>query len=271
MKSSADPVLWIGLLLAPLAALSVAHASPSAFDLEKTWQQYLATPIEEKLELRYPHEHCFRQAAEKFALPLSLLLAVARGESDFNHRARSNRNAHGLMQIRWPVTAKHLGIQRLSELYEPCTNVRAGAQYLRELLDRYQNNLHLALAAYNYGPGNIRVGARASEIPQGAHWYSGYIYRHLQYVRGGLNAPTPLKGEGRLPYESEGKQEILVFHRPYRAEAFMNYLKAQAPSLRLDWFHIGLNRFRVVLLYRDRAELNKGKQLLQNAGVNLGR
>ncbi|QBQ55804.1 hypothetical protein [Nitrosococcus wardiae] len=91
--------------------------------------------------------------------------------------------------------------------------------------------------------------------------------RHLQYVRGGSSA---LKGK-RVPYEREGKLGVLVFHRPYRAEAFISYLKTQAPSLRLDWFHIGLNRFRVVLLYRDRTELSKGKQLLQNFGVSLSR
>lgn len=267
MKSFAAPLLWIGLLLAPLAVIATSHPLPSTFDLEKNWKQYFTTQAEIEPELRYPHEHCFRQAAEKFELPLTLLLAIARGESDFNPRARSNRDAYGLMQIRWPVTAKHLGIQRLNELYDPCTNVQAGARYLRELLNRYQNNLHLALAAYNYGPGNIQVGARASEIPKGAHWYSSYIYRHLQYVQGRSGAP---EGE-RVPYDREGKLEILVFHRPYRAEAFISYLKAQAPSLRLDWFHIGLNRFRVVLLYRNRTELSKGKQLLQNFGVSLSR
>ena len=79
-------------------------------------------------------------------------------------------------------TFKHLGIYRLNALYEPCTNIRAGARYLRELLDRYNSNLHLALAAYNYGPGRIRNQAGAGHIPQGAKWYSSYIYHHLKYI-----------------------------------------------------------------------------------------
>lgn len=91
----------------------------------------------------------FLVAALEYGLPESLLLAVARGESDCEARARSRANAHGVMQILWPDTAKHLGINRLSDLYEPCTNIDAGARYLKELLARYDGNVHLALAAYN--------------------------------------------------------------------------------------------------------------------------
>jgi hypothetical protein len=259
----AMPLLWLELLLMPLAATAAAPRSAPEIDLEQAWQRYVSTQGHREPALSYPYEACFREAAQKFALPLTLLLAVARGESDFNPRAQSKRDAYGLMQIRWPGTAQHLGIQRLNDLYDPCTNVQAGARYLRELLDRYQGNLHLALAAYNYGPGRIKVGA--NPIPPGAQWYSGYIYRHLQYVQGSA-AHTP---EERMPYSREGKLEVLVFHRPYRAEAFTRYLQDQAPALRLDWFQAGLSRFRVVLLYQDRAELTQGKRVLQNLGIRL--
>ena len=86
------------------------------------------------------------------------------------------------MQILWPDTARHLGIYRLSQLYDPCTNIDAGARYLKELLGNYDDNLHLALAAYNYGPS--RIAKDGFNIPSGAEWYSGYIYRHLNYVLG---------------------------------------------------------------------------------------
>jgi hypothetical protein len=255
--------MWVGWLLMPLATAAAAPRLAPEIDLEHTWQRYLAIQTNREPALSYPYEGCFREAAQRFGLPLTLLLAVARGESDFNPRARSKRDAYGLMQIRWPGTAQHLGIRHLNELYDPCTNVQAGARYLRELLDRYQDNLHLALAAYNYGPGRIKIGTNS--IPQGAQWYSGYIYRHLQYIQGSA-AHTP---EERLPYVREGKLELLVFHRPYRAEAFTRYLQEQAPTLRLDWFQAGLSRFRVVLLYQDRAELTRGKQMLQNLGIRV--
>ncbi|MCH8136086.1 MAG: transglycosylase SLT domain-containing protein, partial [Proteobacteria bacterium] len=67
---------------------------------------------------RFPYSTCFSVAALEHDLPETLLLAVARGESDFEATARSRANAHGVMQILWPGTAKHLGIHRLSELYD---------------------------------------------------------------------------------------------------------------------------------------------------------
>ena len=153
-------------------------------DLEALWKHYLETDAGKIPTTQFPYEGCFKSAAQKHDLPLSLLLAVARGESNFNPNAKSDRNCHGLMQIQWPVTAKYLGIYRLSALYDPCTNINAGARYLKELLDRYDNNLHLALAAYNYGPNRIDKSPVSSQIPAGAKWYSGYIFRHLVYVLG---------------------------------------------------------------------------------------
>ncbi len=264
--------LWAGLMCAGLLLVTAPAAAlpkriPDGDGLARAWRAFLAEqPEEGELRFSYPHEPCFRRAARESELPLSLLLAVARGESDFDTRARSSANAYGLMQIQWPGTARHLGIRRLRDLYDPCTNVRAGARYLRELLDRYDGDLHLALAAYNYGPSRIRVNAGGNDIPEGARWYSGYIYRHLHYVRAGAaGAPA---GEP-APYESERKLEVLVFRRPFRAEAAVKYLESHSHAVRLDWFRGRLGRFSVVLLYSDEAERRRGEQALRRAGVVL--
>jgi hypothetical protein len=239
-------------------------------NVEALWHHYLAGDARKSPTISFPYEHCFASAAQKFDLPLSLLLAVARGESNFNPQAKSDRNCHGLMQIQWPGTAKHLGINRLEALYEPCTNIRAGARYLRELLDRYDQNLHLALAAYNYGPTRISKTNAAGSIPQGAQWYSGYIYHHLKTIMQGATAAGGLSNSGdRNAFSRQKQLAIITFNRPYRANAFYRHVQKQAPSLQLDWYRIGMGRYQVVMLYSDQQTLVNGKKKLKNLGITV--
>ncbi len=250
-------------LIAMFMALS-ANALSRHHELDASWRNYASTRTSSEPAYQFPHAACFRASALQYDLPESLLLAVARGESDFDATARSKANAHGVMQILWPGTAKHLGIHRLSELYDPCTNIDAGTRYLKELLKTYDGNLHLALAAYNYGPGRIKKNAET--IPDGAVWYSGYIYRHLDYVLGssGTHVPSP-----DTLYSEIGQSTLLTFGEPYRAEAFIQRLEKSSPDLSLDWFRRGTGEFEVVLTYADREEFENSAQLLGSAGFLL--
>jgi len=242
----------------------VTSASASKQDLDAAWQDYANNRTAIEPAFKFPYASCFSIAALQHGLPESLLLAVARGESDFEATARSRANAHGVMQILWPGTARHLGIYRLSDLYDPCTNIDAGARYLNELLGRYDGNLHLALAAYNYGPGRIQQDGRG--VPPGAAWYSGYILRHLNYVlgSGGLRPPVP-----DTLYSDIGQSTLLTFGEPYRAEAFIERLERDSPDLSLDWFRRGTGEFEVVMTYADREEFDRSARRLALAGFRL--
>ena len=241
-----------------------ADGRTAGADLDAEWKRYMASESGNEPAYRFPHASCFGVAALEYDIPETLLLAVARGESDFEPTARSKANAHGVMQILWPGTARHLGIYRLSQLYDPCTNIDAGARYLREMLNRYDGNVHLALAAYNYGPQ--RIATDGSDIPSGANWYSGYIHRHLRYV---LGSGTPAPAGSAALYSEVGQSTLVTFGEPYRAEAFIARLEAQSPALALDWFRRGTGEFEVVMTYADRDAFDASARLLQRAGFRL--
>jgi len=257
-------VLAVAVALLAVRADGSNAAVSSETDPAGAWQNYLDNDTDLEPGYRFPHATCFRTAALAYGLPNTLLLAVARGESDFNESARSRANAHGVMQILWPVTANHLGIYRLSELYDPCTNIDAGARYLKEMLARYDDDIYLALAAYNYGPERIRADGK--DIPSGAAWYSSYIFRHLNYVLG--DGQRERVGGEHL-YSAMGRSTLVSFGEPYRAAAFVAGLEQRAPGLRLDWFRKETGKFSVVLIYEDREDFDRSAGLLHHAGFRL--
>ena len=254
------------LVLSVLAASASASTQlPDDANPENDWADYMAHRTALSPGLTFPHARCFRMAAIAHDVPETLLLAVARGESDFEATARSRANAHGVMQIQWPETARHLGLYRLSELYDPCTNIDAGTRYLKELMARYNNDLHLTLAAYNYGPGRIPPGA--TSIPSGARWYSAYIYRHLGYV---LRQASDSPGDASPSlYSDVGSTVLVSFGEPYRAAAFVARFERQAPEVHLDWFRKATGRFDVELRYADQAEFSEAARQLTLAGFPL--
>lgn len=103
-------------------------------------------------------EKLVREAAARHNVDPALVRAVIETESHWNPSARSQKGAMGLMQL-IPATAQRFGA---NDAFNPKQNVEAGVRYLRTLLERYNGNLDLALAAYNAGEGAVD---RAHGIP----------------------------------------------------------------------------------------------------------
>jgi soluble lytic murein transglycosylase-like protein len=122
------------------------------------------------------------QAAAETGLPENLLHAVIQAESNYNHLAVSPKGATGLMQL-MPGTARQYGV---ADAREPVANLLAGARYLRDLLEQFNDDLPIALAAYNAGPGAVQKNGNA--IPPYAETRR-YVPRVLDLYQRARRAP----------------------------------------------------------------------------------
>jgi soluble lytic murein transglycosylase-like protein len=103
-------------------------------------------------------EKLVREAADRHHVDPALIRAVIQTESNWDAGAMSRKGARGLMQL-IPTTAQRFGA---NDLFNPQQNIDAGVRYLKTLLERYNGNLDLALAAYNAGEGAVD---RAHGVP----------------------------------------------------------------------------------------------------------
>ena len=118
------------------------------------------------------------RAADRYEVDSALIKAVIMTESAYNPKAVSKQGAKGLMQL-MPGTARALGVKNA---FNPAHNINGGVKYLRQLLDTFDNNIELALAAYNAGTSKVKRHGGIPPIKATRRYVSKVFayYRHYK-------------------------------------------------------------------------------------------
>jgi hypothetical protein len=120
------------------------------------------TKPEEKLPPELPYRDLIAKYCQQYQMDWKLVAAVIKVESNFNPKAVSPKGAQGLMQL-MPSTQKEEGV---INPFVPEENIRGGVHYLKKMLDAFQGDLELTLAAYNAGIGRVQALKAVPAIPE---------------------------------------------------------------------------------------------------------
>jgi soluble lytic murein transglycosylase-like protein len=123
------------------------------------------------------YDSIIQQASETFGVKQALIKAVIHAESGFDDDATSEKGAQGLMQL-MPKTADDMEVQNA---YEPEENIFGGTRYLSNMLGRYNNDMKLALAAYNAGPDNVEKYNGIPPFPETEKFIKRVLEYYSQY------------------------------------------------------------------------------------------
>jgi soluble lytic murein transglycosylase len=146
---------------------------------DNRYKLYLRTTGKEPSEYIKEYEGIISQASRRFGLEPSLIKAVIKAESDFDHMAVSFKGAQGLMQL-MPGTADDLDVKNP---FDPEENIFGGTRYLSLLLERFRKNKTLALAAYNAGPERVEFYKGVPPIPETKAFVKKVMDYYQEYKR----------------------------------------------------------------------------------------
>jgi len=147
-------------------------------------RRYVKVETKSRSQLRAPtpryinpreYEHYIRSVGSRYQIDPLLIQAVIKAESNFDALAVSCKGAQGLMQL-MPGTARDM---RVGDPFDPMENINGGTRYLRKMLNIFDDDLHLALAAYNAGPEVVKSIGRIPDFPETIE----YVERVLRHYR----------------------------------------------------------------------------------------
>lgn len=193
----------------------------------------------------------FEEASATYGVDKQLLLAVARLESNFTPDATSYAGAMGIMQL-MPGTAAALGVENA---YDPHDNIMGGAKLLADLLDKYNGDTSLALAAYNAGSGT--VAKYGNTVPPSIQ---GYVDKVMGYYAEGVQAPDYETSSTTVTPSETGQQaralaaEISKFPEHQSYEVFIQEL---AKEMSDETLPSDTNAAYNILLANSRTAINR--------------
>jgi hypothetical protein len=170
----------MGGLGMPLAAAELGKSSETVKPAAEKPAQQAGEEIPSVVRVRKAsdrarqYEPVIQEASKTYGVDPELIRAVIRAESNFKNESTSPKGAMGLMQI-MPETAKDLGIR---DGYDPRENIMGGTRYLKGLLERYRGDVPTALAAYNWGMGNVE--RRPEKLPRETQVYINRIQQFME-------------------------------------------------------------------------------------------
>lgn len=139
-----------------------------------------AVPARDRAAARYSrYDEFIHEASRLYAIPIPLIRAVIRVESDYDPRVVSAVGARGLMQL-MPAVVSDMGV---SNVHDPRENILGGTRLLRVLANRYQGDLVRTIAAYHAGAGSLaRYGDNVPPYPNTRKYLRMVVDRYYQYV-----------------------------------------------------------------------------------------
>ena len=181
----------------------ISNIQPTDYDIRaskanKAGSDNFASYMEEVTSL----DDIFEQASIKYNVPVNLLKAIGKAESDFNPNAVSKSGAQGVMQL-MPKTAEGLGV---TDSFDPEQNIMGGSKYIADLLKRYDGDTKLALAAYNAGMGNVK---KYGGIPPFKETQN-YVVKVMKYMEEDYTAGTVKNSKSKLSEEARAASSLPI-------------------------------------------------------------